>query len=165
MTGRPPTRFVVPTPPTDSPALARLRRVALGLVAAAMIAAGGWKLWRPADGPTMLSRAFPAPQAQRAVAFMEIALGLWLLSGKSPRIAPGIAAAGLVATGCLMASEFRRERPLPCGCFPTRPVTAETVAVRRDLAISIGRNAFLVVLCGLAAVTAPADSQDESFDD
>ena len=105
----------------------------------------------------MISRAFPSPRAQRAIACLEIAIGLWLLSGKSPKLAPAVASAGLVASGCLMAGEFRREHPLPCGCFPVPVVAADTVAVRRDLSLSIGRNAFLVVLCGITVALAPVN--------
>ena len=162
VTGRVPTSFVVPAPPAESSAVLRLRRVCLAVVAAMLIAAGGWKLYRPAESPTMIARAFPSPRAQRAIACLEIALGLWLLSGKSPRLAPAVAAAGLIATGCLMTSEFRRDRPLPCGCFPVRAVPIETAAVRRDLSLSIGRNAFLAVLCGLAAFTAPPEADPEA---
>ena len=170
VTQRMPERFLdsPPPPPPASPVpVQRLRGVAIVIVATALLSAGGWKLWRPGDGLTMLNRALPNPRAVRAVACLEIAVGLWLLSGKSPRLAPATAAAGLIATACLMGSEIRRERPLPCGCFPVRAGPDDTAAVRQELAVSIGRNAFLVVLCGVAmGLTAgnPVGPQSSGFD-
>ncbi|HEX8323692.1 MAG TPA: MauE/DoxX family redox-associated membrane protein [Tepidisphaeraceae bacterium] len=145
--------------PTDlSAAPRRLRRVALGVVALALLAAGGTKLLRTEPSVTMINRYLPTPKAVRAGGCLEIALALWLISGRSPKLAPTVAAAALAGMALLVVSELRRDAPLPCGCFPTRTAPTDTAAVRQELSVAVGRDVFLAMLCGLAGALAPAEA-------
>lgn len=152
--------FPVPSAEESFAALRRLRVVATGIVAVALLAAGGWKLFRPDPSVTMMSRYLQSPRATRAGGCLEIALALWLISGRSPKLAPVTAAGALVGLSILIGSEIQRDAPLPCGCFPTRANPQGASAVRYELSVALGRNAFLVVLCGVAVWLDPSDEPE-----
>lgn len=134
--------------------------MATAIVAVALLTAGGWKLFRPDPAVTMLSRYLPSPRAARAAGCLEIAVALWLLSGRSPKLAPAVTAGGLAGMMLLIGGELRRDRPLPCGCFPVHRTAASTPAVRQELSVAIGRDAFLILLCGLSGALTPAPTED-----
>ncbi|MGC4033991.1 MAG: hypothetical protein QM754_20105 [Tepidisphaeraceae bacterium] len=148
--------------PTESPAIKRLRRLALTVVAAGLLTAGGWKLYRPDSGITMLSRYLQTPKAIRAAGCLELALALWLVSGRNPKLAPGVAAATLLGLAVLVGGELRRDHPLPSGSFPHRGALLDSAAVRRELSVALGRDAFLAALGLLAAVTAPSQAENDA---
>lgn len=157
----PPTSTRFATPPVDrGRPVRRLRVTATVLVALALMTAGGWKLFRPDPSVTMLSRYLPTPRAARAAGCLEIALALWLLSGRSPVLAPTVAAGALAGLGLLVGTELKRDQPLPCGCFPVKTTSQNTVAVRRELSVAIGRDAFLVLLCVMSGTLAPPPDED-----
>lgn len=134
-----------------------LRWVATAIVAATFLVAGASKVWHPDAGVTMVGRYLRTPNAVRALGCMEIAMALWLLTGRNARLAPVTAAAALAGMALLIGAELQRNAPLPCGCLPMRPGVLDPFAARRGLWVSLGRNAFLIVLCGMSAALAPEE--------
>lgn len=152
----------VPDSPDRFKPVRRLRHVATALAALALLTAGGWKVVRPDAGVTMISRYLPSQQSVRAAACLEIAIALWLLSGRSPKLAPAVAGATFAGMALLVATELQRDQPLPCGCFPVQAVSQENSVVRRELSVALGRDAFLIVLCGMAMALAPSEKEENA---
>lgn len=146
----------------ESPAVLRLRRVALAILVSGLLVGGGWKAWRPDAGLTMLARYLPTPQAVRAAGCLELALALWLVSGRNAKLAPGVAAGTFLGLTLLIGGELRRAQPLPSGRFPYRGALLDSASVRRELSVALGRDAFLAALGVLAVVSAPARPENDA---
>ena len=134
----------------------RLRWCATIVVALVFAAAGCKKLITADAGVTMVGRYLPTPSGVRALGCMEVAMALWLLSGRNPKLAPATAAAILIGLSLLIGAELQRNAPLPCGCLPTFP-GEDPFAARRELWVGVARNGFLIVLCVLTAALVPQE--------
>ncbi|HEY0009062.1 MAG TPA: MauE/DoxX family redox-associated membrane protein [Tepidisphaeraceae bacterium] len=134
-----------------------LRTIATVLLALVFVAAGASKMLRTSDEVTMLTRFIDNPQAIKGLGCLEVGLGLWLLSLRTPRLTGALTAAALVLFTAAIGWELTYDRPLPCGCATL--VTPDSADVRRDLWLAIGRNSVLLLLAGVMIVLAPVPDE------
>jgi hypothetical protein len=99
----------------------------------------------PEDGAaTMLSEWAGSGLASYMLIMAELLLVLWLLSGLSVRHAALVTVILLSGFSGLIINEIQKDRPKPCGCAGVVAALDDPAAVRRSLAISLGRNGLLI---------------------
>lgn len=126
--------------------------VAFGVVGGLFILSGiGKFLTANSEVPTMLARYLKQSDSIRAMACLEMALGLWLLSGRLSRVSMIVALLLLAFFTLLIYRELQQAIPLACGCMEIRPGALDPERIRRGLWLSFGRNIGLMVL-GLTGV-------------
>jgi uncharacterized membrane protein YphA (DoxX/SURF4 family) len=138
-------------PPRPATSDTLLKWTATLIVAATFLLAGAGKVASPSGALSLVDRYLSSAQSVRAVGLIEIGLALWLVSGRTPGWAAAFAGLSLAGFTGLIAVELSRTQPLPCGCLPTTPGAMDPFAVRKGLWIGIGRNVFLIALCGVSA--------------
>jgi len=140
-----------------------LRVCCVLIVAGVFVISGVSKITGNGQEGSMVARYLNSVETVRALGFAEIALALWMLSFRMPRLSVGIAAGALLGFTVLIGVELNREKPLPCGCLQATPGIQDPHAIRRGLWGSIGRNGVLVSL-SVVAIMLATDPRSRSKD-
>jgi uncharacterized membrane protein YphA (DoxX/SURF4 family) len=103
------------------------------------------KATMPTGGPTLFDAWVDQfPILRWLFPTVEVGLALWLLSGLLPRWSAIVAICTFASFSGLLASEIAKSHPKPCGCMGAAAALYEPTAIRRELALGLGRNALLM---------------------
>ncbi len=140
---------------------ARLAACCMGLL---FLAAAVMKCLRPGGAATLYgSLATASPAFAWGIIAVETALGLWLITGIARAAAAGAAIFVLSLFSCAIALDLAARHPEPCGCFGAAWSAAHSPgAIERGLAMGVGRNLLLIVVCATLYLGFPAVRPDSS---